>query len=449
MTDLYQKFYDTIEENKDVILAAERYIWEHPETGFREWNTHNYLKEQFERLGYEVFEAGDIPGFYTDIDTGRPGPKIAVFGEMDGLFVPDHPERDKSTGAVHACGHHAQCAALLGIAIGLKAEGALDGLSGSIRLIAVPAEEMIELSYRKELIDKDILHFYGGKQEFLYRGYLNGCDMAIMVHACGKGFALNTGCNGCMNKRFTFIGKAAHAAGPANSKNALSAANTAMTAANALRESFNYTRLERYAAVITRGGEAVNVIPAEVEVECIIRGRTMESITALNEKINRAYAAGALSQGCRLIMDDMLGYSPRVEDKNLQAAFTDVAHTLFTDDEIVTGKPPAPGCTDMGDISMVMPVCHAFCGGFEGGGHSASFRIVDPYCACVKSAKLQVGTLAHLLENDAALAKKTIAEKVVQYSTVEAYLAAAEKLAFKGDAITYHDDGRIEIRIKN
>ena len=272
--------------------------------------------------------------------------------------------------------------------------------------------------------------------------------MAIMVHTSEKGFSLNTGCNGCMNKRFTFIGKAAHAAGPTNSKNALYAANTAMAAANALRESFHYGKLERYAAIITNGGEAVNVIPAEVTVECAVRGRTMDSIIALNEKINRAYAAGALSQGCRLRIDDQLGYCPRKEDKNLQAAFTDVAHTLFCESEIVTGKPPAAGCTDMGDISMVMPVCHAFCGGFGGAGHSATFRIEDAYCACVKSAKLQAGVLAHLLENDAALAKKVIAEKEVQYDSIDAYLEAVKELAFNGEAITYNPDGTIAIKIK-
>ena len=449
MEKQYQILFDAIEDAKDTVLAAERYIWTHPETGFREWNTHKFLKTHFERLGYTVHEAGDIPGFYADIDTGRPGPKIAVFGEMDGLIVMDHPERDPKTGAVHACGHNAQCAALLGIAIALKADGALDNLCGSIRLIAVPAEEMIELAFRKDLMDKGILHFYGGKQEFLYRGYLEGCDMAIMVHTGTEGFSMNTGCNGCMNKRFTFIGKAAHAAGAAGSKNALYAANNAMAAANALRESFNYAKLERYAAIIVRGGEAVNVIPAEVEVECIIRGRTMESIIALNEKINRAYAAGALSQGCRLIMDDMLGYSPRFEDPNLQSAFLDTAHLLFDDNDIVTGKAPAAGCTDMGDISMVMPVCHAFVGGFAGGGHSASFRIMDPYCACVKSAKLQAGTLAHLLENGGVLAQKVIAEKQVTYPSVKAYLDAADKLAFRGEAITYNEDGSIEIKIKN
>lgn len=446
---MYNKIFDAVENGKDTILAAERYIWKNPELGFREWKTHKFLKEQFVHLGYEVHEAGDIPGFYADIDTGRPGPKIAVFGEMDGLHIPEHPECDPKTGVVHACGHHMQCAALLGIAIALKAEGALDGLSGSVRLIAVPCEEMGDMVYIQSQIQSGTLHFYGGKQEFLYRGHLDGCDMAIMVHGRSRGFALNNGCNGSISKHFTFIGKSAHAAGAQGSKNALYAANTAMAAANALRESMDGAKLERYSAIITNCGEAVNVIPAEVKVSAQVRGLTVDSIIALNERINRAYAAGALSQGCRLIIEDMLGYSPRKEDENLQSAFLDVAKLLFDEDEIHTNLPPAAGCTDMGDISMVMPVCHAFVGGGEGAGHTTAYRVRDPYEGSVKNAKLQAGVLAHLLENDAALAKKVIAEKKVQYPSVGAYLKAAKKLAFKGEAITYNDDGTVSIKVKN
>lgn len=446
---MYNKIFDAVENGKDTILAAERYIWKNPELGFCEWKTHSFLKEHFVRLGYEVHEDGDIPGFYADIDTGRPGPKIAVFGEMDGLHIPEHPECDPKTGVVHACGHHMQCAALLGIAIALKAEGVLDGLSGSVRLIAVPCEEMSDMAYLDEQMKKGVLHFYGGKQEFLYRGHLDGCDMAIMVHGRSKGFALNDGCNGSIGKQFTFIGKAAHAAGATGSKNALYAANTAMAAANALRESMNGAKLERYSAIITSCGEAVNVIPAEVKVSAQVRGLTMDSILALNEKINRAYAAGALSQGCRLIIDDRIGYMPRKEDKKMQDAFLDVAKLLFAEDEISTDLPPVAGCTDMGDISMVMPVCHAFVGGGEGHGHTKDYRVRDPYEGCVKNAKLQAGVIAHLLENDAALAKKVVAEKDVEYESIEAYLAATRKIAFRGEAITYNEDGTVSIKIKN
>ena len=109
-----------VEKHRELITNAEAWLWKHPETGFREWKSHEYLKNEFIKLGYSLREAGNIPGFWTDVDTGRPGPTVAVFGEMDSLIVPTHPECDPETGAVHACGHHCQCAALLGVAAGLK-----------------------------------------------------------------------------------------------------------------------------------------------------------------------------------------------------------------------------------------------------------------------------------------------------------------------------------------
>ena len=130
MDSITQLLFNAVEEVKDMILSAERHIWKNPESGYREWKTHAYMKNKFLGLGYCVNEAGNIPGFYTDIDTGRPGPKLAIFAEMDSLIVPTHPESDPETGAVHACGHHCQCAAMLGIAAALKMPDVLKDLSG-------------------------------------------------------------------------------------------------------------------------------------------------------------------------------------------------------------------------------------------------------------------------------------------------------------------------------
>jgi metal-dependent amidase/aminoacylase/carboxypeptidase family protein len=198
-----------VEKNKSLILEVERHIWENPETGFREWKTHEYLMGVFKSLGLETktFEripasvaiksAKDgkdrvfdkIPGFYVDFDTGRSGPRLAIFAEMDGLLIPTHPECDSQTGAVHACGHHAQCAALVGVAAGLSAPHALAGLSGSIRLIVVPAEEGIENDFRQELVKRGVIRYTHGKKELLFRGLLDDVDMAFRIQAeTGKKF---------------------------------------------------------------------------------------------------------------------------------------------------------------------------------------------------------------------------------------------------------------------
>ena len=104
-----EKYVRLVQAHRSEILAAEQYIWAHPETGYREWNTSAYLEQIFENAGYTLTKAGNSPGFYTDIDTGRPGPKLLILCELDALYVPNHFAA--VDGCAHACGHHAQCAA--------------------------------------------------------------------------------------------------------------------------------------------------------------------------------------------------------------------------------------------------------------------------------------------------------------------------------------------------
>ena len=137
----YQKYIDFVNKHKKEIYEAEEFIWSHPETGYNEWETSHYLENVFEKNGYILHKANNIPGFYTDIDTGKKGPRVMILAELDALAVPNHFAA--VNGNAHACGHCAQCAAMVGIALALKEEGALDGLSGSIRLVCVPAEEVL------------------------------------------------------------------------------------------------------------------------------------------------------------------------------------------------------------------------------------------------------------------------------------------------------------------
>ena len=441
---------ETIEKHKEEILAAERHIWRNPETGYKEWKTHAYLKDLYEKLGYRLTEFGDIPGFYTDIDTGRPGPCLAVFGEMDALIVPTHPECDPETGAVHACGHNCQSAALYGLAAGLTAPGARDGLSGRIRLIAVPAEELIELEYRQSLIDRGVIRFCGGKQELLARGILDGVDLSLMVHTqASSGFTLTQGSNGCLIKRFVFTGKAAHAGSvPDKGRNALYAANLAMNAANALRETFRDEDHVRFHPIITAGGASVSAIPDLVTVEAYLRAATMEAISRYNERIDRAFAAAAAAMDCGLRIIDRHGYAPRRYDPVMTEAVLAEADRLFPEDEIRPDCPFSGGCSDMGDISCVMPVIHPQIGGASGSLHGSDMRITDPVLAAVTSAKLQALTVIRLLENDAETARKAVREARPQYGSIGEYLQAAEKLNFTADAVIPEEDGSIRLRFR-
>ena len=117
-----------IEKRRDFLCSVGTHIWNNPEPGFREEKTSAYLVDIFKSLGMEVKTGLAVTGFRADLETGRPGPTVAILGELDSLILPNHPECDKATGAVHACGHNASATGLIGAAIGLVESG--DGVEG-------------------------------------------------------------------------------------------------------------------------------------------------------------------------------------------------------------------------------------------------------------------------------------------------------------------------------
>ena len=447
---MYQKLFDAVEAHKDLILAAEEDIKRMPELGFREWKTHGYLKARFEELGYEVTELGNIPGFYTDVDTDRLGPKVVIFGELDALPCPQHPLADPETGAAHACGHNCQCAALLGVAAALKAPNVLDEMSGSIRLFAVPAEEGVSASFREELKKNGIVRYFAGKPEVLYRGLLDDVDIALMVHqkaADGSIMSCPKGSNGNVRKKATFIGKSAHAGGsPHKGINALYAATNALNVANAFRETFQEKDKIRMHPIITKGGNVVNAIPDEVVIENMIRGASYDTINELSHKINRAYAGCAAAMGCQIHFQDLGGSAPRHNDENLRQAFKTVAKEFFSEDKLNFDNDGwGPACSDMGDVSSVIPSIHPFIAGVSGTGHGADYVVSDPYTACVICAKVISGVTKLLLCDDAAYAKKVIAEKKLPYASKEEFFKVKDALDFNEDGVVYNEDGTVTL----
>ncbi len=442
----YKQLFESVDKHRDLIFAAEEYIWNHPETGYREWKTSAYLEKGFEKLGYNLIKAGNIPGFYTTLDTGRPGPCVLVMGELDSLLCADHPNADPETSAVHACGHHAQCAALLGLAASLKEEGVLDGLSGSIRLCAVPAEELIETSYRETLREAGIISYFGGKVEFLYRGYFDDVDIAFLFHTTiGKNnFAARKGSNGCIVKNINYKGVAAHAGGaPHKGVNALYAANLGMQAINALRETFRDSDHIRVHPIVTRGGSAVNAIPNDVAMESYVRGADIDVIRDINKKINRALAGTAASIGANVLLSDRPGYTPLINDKNLLCIAEKAMKAIVPEENVFVDDSWGTGCTDMGDISAVIPAIQPYAGGAAGLSHGNNYHIEDRETACISSAKCQLVMLHLLLSNNAAEAKRVIAEKDLRYTSKDAYFKAIDALTQDKKAVIYKEDGTV------
>lgn len=428
-----------VEKHRSLILETERYVWENPETGYKEVKTSKYLENIFRDLGYELNMAEGITGFYTVIDTGREGPEVLILGELDSIICPSHPESDPVTGAVHSCGHNAQVAALVGIAAALKEPGVLDKFCGRIRLCAVPAEELLEIEYRSELKKAGKIKYLGGKSEFLSRGYFDGVDMAFMVHTSSS-YACNDGSVGCLAKKITFKGVASHAGGsPWNGRNALYAANCGLNAINAIRETFKESDIIRVHPIITNGGAMVNAIPAEVTVESYVRGSTFEGILSANKKVNQALCGAALSIGTNVDIVDIPGYAPLNNCRDMIALAEEAAAMAIPQYTFEHRHMFSSGSTDMGDLSCVMPVIHPYSAGAVGTSHGSDYYIADPVAACVDCAKWQLGMLYILLSSGGERAKKIIADYKPPFASFKEYLDYMDSLNSSGDRIEYRE----------
>ena len=437
---------NAVDANRTLMDAAEDYLWKNPETGYREWKATAYLEKEYEKLGYTLTRAGNIPGFVTDLDTGRPGPTVLVLAELDSLLCADHPDADPETGAVHACGHSAQGAALLGVAAALKAPGALDGLSGKIRLCMVPAEELLEIGYREGLRRQGIIRYFGGKAEFLYRGLFDGVDLCFMIHQGTRDnckFDINSGNNGCMVKNIAFHGVAAHAGGsPDKGINALYAANLALNAINALRETFVDDDHIRVHPIITKGGDAVNAIPNTVMLESYVRGRTQEAIALNNRKVNRAVCGAAAAMGANVEICDRPGYLPLINEPNLAKLMVDAMACVVPREEIEVSDRWTTGCTDMGDMSAIMPAVHPHVAGSKGHGHGADYFVVDNERAIYNSAKAQTALLELLLSDGAKNAKFILENAHPLYTREEYFKVLDRETMDRAAAIDYSNDGK-------
>jgi len=455
MNERQQQIVKNVNLHRQMILEAERWLWAHPQTGYTEWEAHGYMKEKLEALGYELRPAGNIPGFCTDLDTGREGPKLCIMAELDALDMANHPE--SVNGMAHACGHHGQMAALLGIAAALKEPGALDGLCGSIRLMVVPAEEMIQLGFREELRQKGVIGYFGGKVEFMHRGFFDGVDLALMVHGGledgGGKIAFNSsfGMNGCIAKTFRFKGKASHAGGaPHMGINAQYAAMLGLQACNSLRETFREKDCIRFHPILLGANCAVNIIPDEMKIETFVRSGNMEAMIRENEKINRAMTGAALAMGAGVEICDRPGYAPETHDK----AFMELCEECCAD---LVGREAVAfdynewntGSSDFGDLTCVMPGMQFYATGAAGVAHGIDYRVVDVDRYCVNSAKAQLFVAEKLLEKGAAKAKEIIAGYKPVYPSIPAYFEAMDRLFLDKDAVIYHEDGSVTVDYRN
>jgi aminobenzoyl-glutamate utilization protein B len=282
-----QDIIKSIDSKYDQYSTIAKSIWGFAEVGYQEEKSSALLQETLSEAGFKIEKgvAGMPTAFVASYGQGKP--VIAILGEFDALpgvsqeAVPERqPIENQSAG--HACGHHLFGTASAAASIAIKDWLVANKKSGTIRFYGTPAEEG-----------------GSGKVYMVKDGLFNDVDAVLHWHPSpvnaaspGTTLANKTG-------KFRFHGAAAHAAAsPERGRSALDAVEAMDYMVNMMRE--HVTQQTRIHYVITRGGEAPNVVPAFAEVYYYVRHPSRDEVRDVWERIVKAAEGAALGTGTRM-----------------------------------------------------------------------------------------------------------------------------------------------------
>ena len=161
--------------------------------------------------------------------------------------------------------------------------------------------------------------------------------------------------------------------------------------------------------MIRKAGDVINSVPDEAVIETKVRAASLEKIEEITDMVNRAYDGAAYAFGGRIEREILQGYMP-ILPREADTALLEAAEDLELEYRTVQKGDFNNACTDVGDLSHLMPVVNFTFKGFEGKLHGADFRITDPEKAYILPAKLLALTVYKLLRNGGEQAGKICTE---------------------------------------
>ena len=405
-TQLKQQACAAIDTNREAIITFGKACRATPELGFAEHVTSAAIKTQLEATGVKDIRPVALTGHKGWLYGKNHNAKVMIMGELDAVVSPGHPHANPQTGAAHACGHDAQLAVLAGCAVAINAVA--QHLDGDVCFTAAPAEEFIQIEKRQALRREGKIAWLSGKQQMIAEGAFDDIDIAMMVHAetnyPGAHIVTGGASLGFIGKEIRFTGKEAHAgAAPWLGINALNAATLSLQAINALRETFRETDRIRVHPIITKGGDIVSTVPADVRMECFVRAANIDAMKRVSDQVNRAIKGCAYALSAEVEITDIPGYYPLMQNPCIGKLFADNARQAapesLVEDGIFFG-----GSTDMGDVTWLLPSIHPSVSGFSGAAHSCDYAVSDEELAYILPAKLLAMTAIDLLADGASAA---------------------------------------------
>lgn len=274
-----KKALEFMEElEKDVgMLALE--IWSHPELGLEETFAVALYEEYFQKQGFCVSKVEELPTALI-AEYGSGTPVLGVLGEYDalpGLWQSVSSREDGSEGKPgHGCGHNLLGAASAVACVAIKKYLEENQVPGTIRFYGCPAEELGK-----------------GKIQMDEQGLFNDLDACYTWHPGSWNAVTGSKLSALIKAEFFFTGRSAHAgAHPELGRSALDAVELMNVGANYLREHIPQGAKLHY--VITNGGQAANIVPAEASVQYMVRAPRQASAHDVYERLLKVANGAAM-----------------------------------------------------------------------------------------------------------------------------------------------------------
>ena len=276
-----------LDTQKDTYGDIAHQIWEWAELGYLEVKSTQLLQNHLKSEGFNITNnVADIPtAFIAEYGSGKPIIGIlAEFDALPGISQQAIPEKKPVVegGSGHACGHHLFGAGSVAAAVAVKNWLQETKTKGTVRLYGTPAEEG------------------GAGKVYMVRGGLfDDADAVLHWHPGSSNGASAASSLSNKSGKFRFYGTAAHAAAsPERGRSALDAVEAMNYMVNMQREHVPSASRTHY--VITRGGEAPNVVPAFAEVYYYVRHPDMAQVRDNFEWVVKAAEGAALGTGTRM-----------------------------------------------------------------------------------------------------------------------------------------------------
>jgi aminobenzoyl-glutamate utilization protein B len=271
-------------------------IWENPELAWKEFRASRLQADFLEKEGFAVtWDIGDMNTAFA-AEWGAGNPVIAFIGEYDalpGLSQKSQPKKEPIVEGApgHGCGHNLLGTGMLAGAYAVRKWLESSAVPGTVRYYGCPAEEG------------------GGAKVFLARaGVFDDVDAALNFHPGSLNMASKGSCNGNDSILFRFHGTAAHAgAAPHKGRSALDAVELMNVGVNYMREHVKDDVRIHY--IITNGGAAPNIVPAEAEVHYFIRAAKRDDLQEVTDRVRDVAKGATLMTGTTVEEDYQLGYT--------------------------------------------------------------------------------------------------------------------------------------------